>query len=85
MICPHCSASLLRKERSGSRCSKCRRDFALDPKSNPLGLHDLRVRKLANALSDPGRPDAPRLRYTPDQLRGPRGSPGADPTTMSEG
>jgi hypothetical protein len=51
MICPHCYGSLLRKERSDRRCSKCRRDFALEPKQSPLGLHDVRVQKLAEKLS----------------------------------
>jgi predicted amidophosphoribosyltransferase len=29
MICPHCQASLLRKERKGTVCSACGRPFAL--------------------------------------------------------
>jgi hypothetical protein len=69
VICPHCSASLLRKQRSMRTCSKCRRKFALEPKLNPLHLHDLRLRKLADVLADPGRPGAAPLRYTADQLR----------------
>ncbi|MET7768093.1 hypothetical protein [Nocardia sp. NPDC005366] len=63
MICPHCNANLLRKERGDRRCSKCRRVFALEPKESVLGLHDMRVRKLAERLGD-GR----NLRYTLPQL-----------------
>jgi hypothetical protein len=69
VICPHCSANLLRKQRSMRRCSKCRRTFALEPKANSLHLHDVRVHKLAGVLADPGRAGAPPLRYTADQLR----------------
>jgi hypothetical protein len=63
MICPHCSQNLLRRERGGRRCSKCHQPFALDPKISPLGLHDIRLRKLAERLGG-GRG----LRYTPVQL-----------------
>ncbi|MFF3820631.1 hypothetical protein ACFYYD_29300 [Streptomyces bluensis] len=55
MICPHCNANLLYKERSGRTCSRCTRKFAFDPKTNELGLHDLRIRKLAGKLTDSGR------------------------------
>ncbi|MFD3532658.1 hypothetical protein [Streptomyces sp. NPDC058664] len=63
MICPHCERNLLRKERTGNRCSHCRRPYALDPKTNPLGLGDLRVRRITAALTDEGR-----IRIVPDQL-----------------
>ncbi|MGW5313316.1 hypothetical protein ACWEQ0_25935 [Nocardia thailandica] len=63
MICPHCSQNLLRRERGNRTCSKCRRVFALEPKESPLGLHDIRVRTLAERLGDGGR-----LRYTLPQL-----------------
>ncbi|MEU7297747.1 hypothetical protein AB0A76_31895 [Streptomyces exfoliatus] len=63
MICPHCERSLLRRERTGNRCSHCHRSYALDPKTNPLGLNDLRVRRITTALTDEGR-----VRITPDQL-----------------
>lgn len=63
MTCPHCMADLKQKERGGNRCGRCRREFALDPKHNRLLLHDLRLRKLADQLSDGGR-----LRYTATQL-----------------
>lgn len=68
MICPHCATDLQRKQRSGHRCSRCRRQFAFDPKDNPLQLYDIRLRKLAEALSDPGLPGAAPLGYTADQL-----------------
>jgi hypothetical protein len=69
MICPHCRASLLRKQRTGNRCSSCRREFAFDPKTNPLQLHDLRVHALAERLATRGRDGQPPLRFTADQLR----------------
>ncbi|MFE7232363.1 hypothetical protein ACWCRF_20385 [Streptomyces sp. NPDC002405] len=50
MICPHCEESLLRKERPGNVCGKCGSRYALDPKTNPLQLNDLRVRRTALAL-----------------------------------
>lgn len=63
MICPHCAQNLLHRERGGRRCSKCRREFALEPKESPFGLHDVRIRKLVERLQD-GRG----LRYTAEQL-----------------
>ncbi|WP_327159876.1 hypothetical protein [Streptomyces zaomyceticus] len=63
MICPHCEHNLLRKERPGNRCSRCKRAYALDPKTNPLRLNDLRVRRITAALTDGGR-----IRIVPDQL-----------------
>jgi len=63
MKCPNCSTNLLRKERTSSRCKSCRKEFALDPKTNSLLLHDLRLQVLADKLSDGGR-----LRYTIGQL-----------------
>ncbi len=41
----------------------CGKEFALDPKTNPLLLHDLRMRRLATKLSDGGK-----LHYTTGQL-----------------
>lgn len=55
VICPRCNAELLRRERPDRKCSKCDRTFALEPKLTPAGLHDLRVLKLADKLSDGGR------------------------------
>ncbi|MEU2078704.1 hypothetical protein [Streptomyces sp. NPDC013489] len=63
MICPHCERNLLRKERTGNRCTHCRRSYALDPKTNPLRLNDLRVRRITTALTDGGR-----IAIVPDQL-----------------
>ncbi|QKW48312.1 hypothetical protein [Streptomyces buecherae] len=55
MICPHCDASLLRRERPDNVCGKCGRRYALDPKTNPLELSDLRVRRVVAKLTDDGR------------------------------
>ncbi|WP_328958508.1 hypothetical protein [Kitasatospora purpeofusca] len=55
MICPHCSKNLLQRERTKRRCSFCRKEFALDPKLDGLGLHDVRIRKVTEKLSDQGR------------------------------
>ncbi|GIJ44494.1 hypothetical protein Val02_13800 [Virgisporangium aliadipatigenens] len=63
MICPHCHKDVKAKERTGHRCSKCRREFALDPKENDLKLHDLRLHRLTTQLSDSGR-----YAYTSQQL-----------------
>ncbi|MEV7525142.1 hypothetical protein [Streptomyces sp. NPDC091371] len=63
MICPHCERNLLRKERPGNVCRHCQREYALDPKTNQLGLNDLRVRRIATGLTDDGR-----IRIAPDQL-----------------
>ncbi|MEV8531513.1 hypothetical protein [Streptomyces sp. NPDC051211] len=63
MICPHCERNLLRKERTGNRCTHCGRRYALDPKTNPLRLNDLRVRRITAKLTDEGR-----IQVTPGQL-----------------
>lgn len=52
MICPHCSANLLRKQRSGRVCGTCKRGFVFDPKSNALGVHDIRIRRLVDRLGE---------------------------------
>lgn len=62
MICPHCGKNLLRRQRTGSRCTYCDRGFAFDPKTNSLALNDLKVRRLAGKLARGG------LSYTPRQL-----------------
>lgn len=62
MICPHCNKNLLQRQRSNATCTYCTRRFAFDPKTNSLGLHDLRVRRLAEKLRAGG------LFYTPRQL-----------------
>lgn len=63
MTCPHCKAEIKRRERSGNHCSKCRREFAFDPKGNALFLHDLRFRKKADRLALGG------FKYSTGQLR----------------
>jgi DNA-directed RNA polymerase subunit RPC12/RpoP len=63
MICPHCNADLLYKERPGYRCSRCRKNFAFDPKLNPLRMHDIRLKKIIAKVSTEGT-----LAYTPAQL-----------------
>ncbi|MFE4827409.1 hypothetical protein [Streptomyces sp. NPDC056672] len=63
MICPHCQQNLLYKERPDRTCSKCHRRFALDPRTNSLGLSDLRIHRLMAKLTDGGR-----LKITLDQL-----------------
>ncbi|MFJ4094831.1 hypothetical protein ACIPYS_24860 [Kitasatospora sp. NPDC089913] len=55
MICPHCSKDLLQRQRTGRRCTYCRKEFALDPKTDGTGLHDVRIRKAVAKLSDGGR------------------------------
>ncbi|WP_406447342.1 hypothetical protein OG782_00950 [Streptomyces sp. NBC_00876] len=63
MICPHCERNLLRKERPRNTCSHCGREYALDPKTNPLGLSDLRVRRVLAKITEEGR-----IAVAPDQL-----------------
>lgn len=55
MICPSCQESVLRKERTNSVCGKCGRAFALDPKVHGRGMHDLRIRRIAERATDSGR------------------------------
>jgi hypothetical protein len=52
MICPHCTANLKRKDRTGSRCGTCKKPFVFEPKANPLALHDVKVRRLAGKLGE---------------------------------
>ncbi|MQY10665.1 hypothetical protein SRB5_07770 [Streptomyces sp. RB5] len=63
MICPHCESSLLLKERPDRTCGKCGRRYALDPKTNPLKLNDLRVRRVTLRLTRDGE-----VPCTPGQL-----------------
>ncbi|MFE3827156.1 hypothetical protein [Streptomyces sp. NPDC059092] len=63
MICPHCDQNLLQRERTGRTCSKCNRQFALDPKTNSLRLSDVRIRRVVAKLTDGGR-----TRITVNQL-----------------
>lgn len=55
MICPHCNRNLLQRNRTNLTCSYCTRRFAFDPKTNGLGLHDIKVRRLAEKLAEGGR------------------------------
>ncbi|MCF8610503.1 hypothetical protein L5G28_10105 [Gordonia sp. HY285] len=64
MICPHCRADVRYRDRPDHTCSQCKREFALDPKTAPYRLHDLRVLRLADKLST----DA-HLHFTYEQLR----------------
>ncbi len=63
MTCPHCQASITRKQRSNLVCSLCNKEFAFDPKGNALGLHDLRFRKVAERMGLEG------MKFTARQLR----------------
>lgn len=63
MICPHCAKDLRYRERLSGTCPTCKRGFALEPKGNPLRLHDIRMRKLIEKLGN-----QEGLRYTPTQL-----------------
>lgn len=63
MNCPHCTRSLRYRERSGSRCFHCGQEFVFDPKTNWVGMHDLRLRRLVAKVSEHGK-----LRYTARQL-----------------
>ena len=60
MICPHCARDLGTSSGAGDAARYCKRHFAFEPKANKLRLHDLKVRKLADRLSDNGRPSATR-------------------------
>ncbi|QES46938.1 hypothetical protein DEJ50_02810 [Streptomyces venezuelae] len=55
MICPNCSTQLKRRQRTGQKCSHCHRRFALDPKLHGRGMHDLRIRRCVDSLTDGGR------------------------------
>lgn len=74
MKCPHCLAELKYKERQYRRCPNCQRPFALEPRTNALNMSDLRLRGIAERLSELRIPgiDVPvseqRYRYTSLQL-----------------
>ncbi|MEM7030131.1 MAG: hypothetical protein AAF629_11240 [Chloroflexota bacterium] len=63
MICPHCKANILHRERTGRRCGRCKEKFALEPKSSPLRIHDMRIHRVTAKLSSEGA-----FVYTPRQL-----------------
>ena len=64
MICPHCKADIKLKERTGSKCSKCSKVFAFEPKIHPLGISDLYFQKVVAKLQ--GKEN---LKYTAQQLQ----------------
>jgi hypothetical protein len=51
MICPHCRADVRHTNRTGNRCGSCNRRFALEPHSNTVRMHDVRLRRLADNLA----------------------------------
>ncbi len=55
MKCPHCLADLKYRDRRDGKCAKCRRPFALEPRGDVLGMSDLRLRGLAERLSNQGK------------------------------
>ncbi|MCF8606496.1 hypothetical protein L5I01_24385 [Gordonia sp. HY442] len=64
MICPHCGVDVRYRERPDYTCNQCNREFALEPKSTPFQLNDLRALRLADKLrTDEG------LRFTYEQFR----------------
>lgn len=63
MRCPHCATSLTYRQRGNQRCSVCKREFALEPKTQPMKLSDTGLRKLAEKMSANGA-----LFYTPAQV-----------------
>ncbi|NJN16976.1 MAG: hypothetical protein HC822_12240 [Oscillochloris sp.] len=64
MKCPHCETELTYRQRGGRRCGSCKRAFALEPRTNPFKLHDLRLKQLDAKLSAGGS-----LAYSSEQLR----------------
>lgn len=80
MICPHCRATVRRKERTGGECGHCRRRFALDPREHGTGMNDLRIERLVHRLTDGGR-----LRVTLTQLwyLARTGNPARQATTLT--
>lgn len=63
MICPHCATNLKYKDRGGKTCGSCRKRFAVEPKDNPLRLHDVKLQRLSQQLGGNGA-----YRYTVNQL-----------------
>lgn len=64
MKCPHCHADQTFRQRSGRRCGKCKREFAFEPRTDPLKLTDTRFTQIAEKLSAGGT-----LAYSVEQLR----------------
>jgi hypothetical protein len=63
MICPNCQKDVKYKERGGKVCGSCRKRFAVEPKDNPLRLHDMKLIRLSQQLGGNGA-----YRYTVNQL-----------------
>jgi hypothetical protein len=63
MICPHCQTNLKYKERGSQTCGSCRKRFAVEPKDNPIRLHDMKLIRLSQQLGGNGA-----YRYTVNQL-----------------
>ncbi|MFJ2055956.1 hypothetical protein ACIOMM_08440 [Streptomyces sp. NPDC087908] len=63
MICPHCAEQLTARQRTGQQCALCRHRFALEPRVHGRGMHDLRIRRIAERATDGGR-----LKVTVTQL-----------------
>lgn len=55
MICPGCEARLTRNERVGGRCVHCGKRYALDPRTDGTGMHDLRIRRCVERATGNGR------------------------------
>ena len=62
MICPHCSQSILSKQRTNSVCALCKKEFAFDPRVNLFRLDDVRFRKVAEHMGVGG------FKFTAGQL-----------------
>jgi hypothetical protein len=55
MKCPHCRADLKYRDRRDGKCPQCQSPFALEPRANALEMSDLRLRGLAERLSNQGK------------------------------
>jgi hypothetical protein len=55
MKCPHCRADLKYRDRRDGKCPQCQSPFALEPRANALEMSDLRLRGLAERLSEQGK------------------------------
>ena len=74
MTCPHCAQSLQRRDRSGRVCDSCKKEFAFEPKEDPLRLTDVRFRKAAERLgAGGGKFTAAQLRFVLGLRAGPPG------------
>jgi hypothetical protein len=78
MICPHCTASVKHRERSGHRCGHCGREFVFEPRDHSSRLTDVQVRRAAAWLGEG------RFRYTLGQLTATVGRGGAVPPNFRE-